>query len=100
MTNEAEVRKSCRDAAKKMGWTVIPIPNARRADSVGGQLKGASDDVMLANGGRVVFVEYKAPQGGRVSEYQKAFGELLARLGHKYVIAKSVDELISTLEAA
>ena len=98
--NETQVRHACRELARKLGWTVIPIPNARRADSVGGQMKGASDDIMVASRRRVIFVEYKAPKTGKLSEYQKAFGVLLTKLGHSYAVVTSADELKAVLEVA
>ena len=97
MTDQAEsvVRKTCRERMKKSGWEVVPNPNARRADSVGGQRKGAADDVAFRQG-IVAFVEYKAPWG-KQSKDQEEFEAACHEHGVPYILAKSDEDLAEQL---
>lgn len=44
----------------------------------------------------LVFIEVKAPKG-RMSEYQKNFQELCEKAGIKYILARSLDDVIEVI---
>jgi hypothetical protein len=46
--------------------------------------RGVADRIACLPGGKVWFVELKRPQGGRLSELQKIFGQLMLDLGQNY----------------
>lgn len=58
--------------------------------------KGFPDLMALIGGGRVAFIECKAPKG-RLSPEQKAFREMAESRGCLYVAAKSVADAERTL---
>lgn len=45
---------------------------------------GVPDRIVLLPGGRIVFVELKRPEGGRLSELQKWWAKKLIGLGFNY----------------
>ena len=45
---------------------------------------GVPDRIVLLPGGRIVFVELKRPEGGRLSELQKWWAKKLIDLGFNY----------------
>jgi hypothetical protein len=60
--------------------------------------RGVPDRIVLLPGGKVWFVELKAP-GGRLSALQQFVGALLLRLGFHYTVIwtkEQVDEWITT----
>src|ERR1700728_774603 len=57
---------------------------------------GAPDIICVVNG-QYVGIEVKAP-GGRQSENQKEFQRQLEEAGGKYILAYSLDEIISALQ--
>lgn len=56
-----------------------------------GVIPGVSDMVFFAQNGKVYFIELKTEKG-RQSAPQIAFQALCERLGHTYVIIRSLDE--------
>lgn len=81
------------------------IPNAgRRSFAVASRMKaeglraGVADLCVMLSGGRVLWLELKAGKG-RQSEAQKFFQDTCRQLNHVYVLARSLDEAIETLEA-
>ena len=69
-----------------------------QADFVrGGALPGLSDFVLIW-GGKVGFIELKAPKG-RLSPAQKDFRERCAALGHYWVVIRDLDTLRAVLDA-
>lgn len=53
-----------------------------------------SPDVFAMQGGILYGIEVKTPKGV-LSPYQKHWGELLEKAGGKYVVARSVDEVMA-----
>lgn len=60
-----------------------------------GVLPGVSDMAYLVNGS-VVWIEWKTPDG-RQSPDQKAFEQLVSRLGMRYVIVRSEVEFLEVI---
>jgi len=46
----------------------------------------------------ILHIECKAPDGGRQSPWQKAEQQAVEALGHKYVIARSIDDVEAALK--
>lgn len=63
-----------------------------------GVLPGVADLVFILPGGKVGFVEMKAPKG-RLEPEQRDFAARADALGASYYIAKSLDEFIGAVEA-
>jgi hypothetical protein len=57
---------------------------------------GAPDIICVVNG-QYVGIEVKAPRG-RQSDHQKEFQRRLEEAGGKYILAYSIDEIISALQ--
>jgi hypothetical protein len=83
----------------------IAIPNGGKRTVTAGRLlraegmaPGAPDLLLIGRKGRMGFLEVKAP-GGRLSERQRDFHDML--LGREQLIATvwSVDEAIATIKA-
>lgn len=74
----------------------VSIPNDEsnpvqsRRKSLTGRYKGAADVVIVLNGGRVLWVEFKLPTG-RQSDSQKDFEKRITEFGHKYYVCRSIE---------
>jgi hypothetical protein len=84
---------------------VFAIPNAgMRSFAVASRMKaegmtaGVADLCVMLSGGRTIWLELKAGRG-RQSEAQKAFQDICNRLSHVYILARSFDEAIDSLQA-
>ena len=55
-----------------------------------GTLAGVADLIVVGNGGRVLFVEMKAGRN-KQEDNQILFQKNVERLGHKYVICRSIE---------
>lgn len=55
-----------------------------------GTLKGVADLIVVGNGGKVLFVEMKAGRSEQ-EDNQILFQKNVERLGHKYVICRSIE---------
>ena len=45
-----------------------------------------------------LYIEVKASSGGRQSENQKVFEEMLVKTGHNYVVARSIEDVYTKLK--
>jgi hypothetical protein len=86
------------------GIVVVHVPNEGKRTTIAGRLikqegvlPGFPDLVLLAPGGRVAFVEVKAP-GGRLSDRQRECHAMLARLGHNVLTADNQDAVVNALK--
>lgn len=84
-------------------FIILSIPNGGSRNAIEaanlkreGALAGASDLVVIAFR-RILFVEMKRPSG-RQQATQKAFQERVEALGFKYVICRSLEEFISSVD--
>lgn len=82
---ESGIRRQIQDYLRWNGWTVLYHLQGL------GSMKGMSDLQALKDG-RAVFIEVKRP-GGRQSEAQKKFQELVEKAGFEYILAKSVEDV-------
>jgi hypothetical protein len=71
------------------------IANAAKMKAEGVRA-GSPDICVMLPGGKVAWLEMKAPNG-QLSAAQKWFRDLAARLGHHWGMAKSVDEALVLL---
>ena len=63
-----------------------------------GVLPGVADLVFVLPGGRVRFIELKAPKGV-LNDSQKAFRDNVRDLGCRYTVARSIEDVSQILEA-
>ena len=54
---------------------------------------GVPDRIILLPGGKVIFVETKRPQGGRVSKLQQKWGRILTGLGFEWRVIWNEEDL-------
>lgn len=62
-------------------------------------LKGSADILGILQGGRFLAIETKTP-AGRLRPEQIAFRRMVEGLGGLYVVARSVDDAVTAVEAA
>ena len=82
---ESYIRRQIQDYLRWNGWTVLYHLQGL------GSYRGMSDLQALKDG-RSVWIEVKRP-GGRQSEYQKKFQQMVEAAGFEYVLAKSVEDV-------
>ena len=56
-----------------------------------GAVKGVPDLIVIAPGGKTLFMEVKTPEG-RLSPDQKKFAGDLQSMGHQYALVRSIDD--------
>lgn len=90
---------------EKQGWLAYyAVPNKPRSKVQGGlekrmgSRKGMTDLVVLLTGGASVYLELKAPKG-KLKPHQIEWRDRLTRLGFKWVLVKSVDDLMAAVSA-
>ena len=99
---EERIQFECVMWLQSEGYFFFSIPNeATEGKRVShfvsmGMRPGAADMIVVLDGGRVVFVEYKK-ETGKQSVRQRAFQERVEKLGHWYIIVRSVEELKKAL---
>ena len=81
------------------------IPNAgKRSAGAGARLRaegmtrGVADLCVLLPGGQTLWIECKTVHG-RQSDEQMGFAARCGRLGHVYVVVRSIEEALDTLRA-
>ena len=83
---ESYILGQIRDYLRARGWTRI-----YRIQQGMGCHKGICD-LIAVHRGRVLFIEVKTPTG-RLSEYQKVFGDEITEEGCEYIVARSFEDL-------
>jgi hypothetical protein len=90
-------------AVKDAFW--FAVPNAgKRSFAVATRMRkegmqaGVADLCVMLSGGRTIWLELKTPKG-RQSPAQKNFQNICNRLSHVYILARSFDEAIDSLQA-
>lgn len=82
---EAELHEQIKAECRARGWMAL----SSRMDSPTGRPMGEPDFIILANGGRVLFVECKTRRG-KLTPVQHAFASMAARLGHEIHLVRSI----------
>ncbi len=98
---EAALQRAIIQTAQFAGWLAIRL-NAGTAWSRDGTHpirlapKGSPDLLLIGPRGQACFVEVKRP-GGRCSAQQTAMIATLQALGHRVIVARSIDDLADVL---
>jgi hypothetical protein len=101
---ERAIQMAIRHALKLHDAESIAIPNGGKRTLWEGRMLRAegltpgAPDLLLIGRGAMGFLEVKAP-GGRLSEAQVAFHDMLRRRGQLVETVRSVDEAIATIKA-
>jgi hypothetical protein len=99
-TTERELEKRIIEALSREGYLVVKIPNdALWRQRIAGTQKGAPDLVVVGPGGRVVWLEVKAPRR-YPSPDQRVLHSCLTALGHAVGVVRSVDEALAFVRKA
>lgn len=100
---EAAIQRAIKQRLAFHGIVCVAVPNEGRRSVANGRmmkstglLPGFPDLILLAPGGRVAFLEVKAP-AGRVSAAQSEAHAMLQRLGHHVAVVRSQDEAVEAL---
>jgi hypothetical protein len=81
------------DECKRRGWIALHGSMARRT----ARTEGEWDFVVLADGGRVFFVECKT-RIGKLSQVQAALHHWAAKLGHKSYVVRCVAQFLEVVK--
>jgi hypothetical protein len=101
---ERAIQMAIRHALMLHDVVAIAIPNGGKRTVTAGRLLRAegmapgAPDLLLIGRGAMGFLEIKAP-GGRLSEAQVEFHDMLRRRGQLVETVRSVDEAIATIKA-
>jgi hypothetical protein len=93
--SEAQIQQEIRRALLIAGWRVWRVG---QRNAKGTQDAGVSDLIAMKPGLGVVFVEVKAPSG-RQSAAQRWFEAVCRAAGGRYLLARSVDDVLELLNA-
>ena len=89
VSREAELQEQIFDACRQRGWIALHGSMAERSH----RTLGEPDFTILADGGRVLFVECKA-RSGKLSPAQAALKFHAEKLGHTIHIVRSLEEFL------
>jgi Holliday junction resolvase len=84
MTPEGKIQKSIRLKLQRDGWLVIKLMMC--------SLSGVPD-LMCIKAGRIVFIEVKRPDGGKLSEIQKFRIQQMQDMGCEVYVMDSLNQL-------
>ncbi len=89
---EASLHEAIFDECRRRGWIALHGSMAERTC----RTLGEPDFVILADGGRVLFVECKS-RAGKLSPAQAALKHHAGKLGHPVQVVRSLEEFIQLL---
>jgi hypothetical protein len=89
---EAELHEEIFSECRRRGWIALHGSMAERTC----RTLGEPDFVILADGGRVLFVECKS-RTGKLSPAQAALKHHAEKLGHKVHVVRSFEEFLALL---
>lgn len=89
---EAELHEAIFDECRRRGWIALHGSMAERTC----RTLGEPDFVILADGGRVLFVECKS-RSGKLSPAQAALKHHAEKLGHAVHVVRSLNEFLELL---
>lgn len=87
---ESQIKEQCRKWLDKNGWFSFNIHQQGMYCH-----RGISDRIAVKDG-EVVFIEYKTKEG-KQSEYQKIFQRDIESKGGRYLLIRSLEELVFEL---
>ncbi len=90
VSREAELHEQIFDACRQRGWIALHGSMAERSH----RTLGEPDFTILADGGRVLFVECKT-RTGKLSPAQAALKFHAEKLGHTIHVVRSLEDFIS-----
>ena len=86
MTTETLIKQNIRRYLGIKGWFCFPVRQGL------GSYKGIPD-LIACKGGVTLFLEVKSPKG-KQSEYQKRFQWNIVQSGCRYILVRSVQDLV------
>ena len=92
VSREAELHEEVFDECRRRGWIALHGSMAERTC----RTLGEPDFVILAGGGRVLFVECKT-RTGKLSPAQAALKHHAEKLGHTVHVVRSLDDFLNLL---
>jgi len=87
---ESEIRKACLDYLRFTGWFCFHIYQTL------GSYKGICDAIAI-KGGKVLFIEFKTSRG-KQSQYQKEFQDNIEKHGGRYLLIRSLEDLMKEIK--
>ncbi len=90
--NEAEIHEQIFDACRQRGWIALHGSMAERTC----RTLGEPDFTILADGGRVLFVECKS-RSGKLSPAQAALKFHAEKLGHAIHVVRSLEDFLAVV---
>lgn len=100
MTSEALIQRCILAELQRRGIFVWRANSGQARTATGGfmrfNVEGCADLIGVLPGGRFLAVEIKSPKG-RQSEAQRMFQERVTRSGGLYVLARSVEDVLTAL---
>ena len=92
---QSSIVKWARMAAPDCETLAVPMNQANRIAGAlmqtAGALPGVPDLLVIAPGGKTLFMEVKTPSG-RLSDVQKEFANKLQTMSHNYALVRSIDD--------
>jgi len=107
---EAEIKKACQDyldIQENLGKLYYIRNNSFSGQILRGNgtkgfirnnKKGSADVIVFLKNARTVWVEFKRPKNSKQSPDQVDFENKITKLGFKYYVVRSLDELIDALK--
>lgn len=89
--NEKDIQNQIRDYLKALGWFVVRMHQGPMS------YKGIPDLMAYGPKGKRLDIEVKTAKG-QLSVHQEAYREWLIHLGHEYVVARSVEDVMEALK--
>jgi hypothetical protein len=87
---ESDLHDQVTDECRRRGWLWVHA----RMDKASHMTIGAPDFIVIADQGRVLWVECKR-KDGKLSKEQQAFKAMAEKLGHKVHIVRSLQEFVT-----
>ena len=89
---ETDLRRAIISAYQQRYWLVMNM-----APGPGGPPKGCPDLLCVGRQGRTVWIEVKREQDGRLAPLQRHYGKILSALGHRVIVADTIEAAIAPL---
>lgn len=90
---ESDLHQQIIDECRRRGWVAFYSRMDRATTSTLGQ----PDFVIMADGGRTLYIEAKS-KTGKLSIEQRGMMAMANRLGHKFFVVRSIGEFMEVIE--